>query len=501
VRPKVSEGKRVRGGIRRSSLAMAVSSAACMLAVVLAATAAAAKTSATGVITTRGTAPLRTALYDPVFGGSDQAQALAMTHAAGASYVRLEVSWSSIAPTERSTDFVATDPTSPGYSWGGLDAEVAAAESAGLTPILDIQAPPQWANTKQPSGVNAGTPNVSDLGDFATALATHYDGSNPALPVVQDYEVWNEPNVTLYLDPVNASVYRSMVNAVADAVHTVDPTNLVVAGDLDPFGHPKSKKQQWYSVAPLAFMRSLLCLSKGKHPHVTCKNTVHFDVWSHHPYTFGGPFGKAKLADNVELGDLPKMRALLQAGVRLKRVVSTQPVQFWVTEFGWDTNPPRKHAAPLGLAARWTAESLHQMWLSGVSLVTWFLIEDYKSPSQYQSGLYFHAASLQDARPKPSLTAFRFPFVAYLRKKIVSVWGRDATSDTELVTIQRRRGKSGAWRTVARIQSNAIGIFLANLKLKATKKDWLRAIAPDSGNSLAFSLTQPKDPNIGPWGN
>jgi hypothetical protein len=35
----------------------------------------------------------------------------------------------------------------------------------------------------------------------------------------------------------------------------------------------------------------------------------------------------------------------------------------------------------------------------------------------------------------------------------------------------------------------------------ATKKDWLRASALDSGNSLAFSLTRPKDPNIGPWGN
>ena len=125
-------------------------------------------------------------------------------------------------------------------------------------------------------------------------------------------------------------------------------------------------------------------------------------------------------------------------------------MQFWVTEFGWDTNPPRKHAASLSLAARWTAESLHQMWLSGVSLVTWFLFEDYPSPSPYQSGLYFHAASLANARAKPGRTAFRFPFVAYLGKKsTVSVWGRDATSDKETVTIQLRHGKSGKWRTVA----------------------------------------------------
>src|SRR5204862_2170682 len=129
--------------------------------------------------------------------------------------------------------------------------------------------------------------------------------------------------------------------------------------------------------------------------------------------------------------DLPRMRALLNAGVRLGHVVSTHPVQFWVTEFGWNTNPPRKHAPSLGLAARWTAESLHQMWLSGVSLVTWFLLEDFPSPSPYQSGLYFHATSLENARAKPGDTAFRFPFVAYLQKKTVSIWGRVGASDKE----------------------------------------------------------------------
>jgi hypothetical protein len=191
------------------------------------------------------------------------------------------------------------------------------------------------------------------------------------------------------------------------------------------------------------------------------------------------------------------MRALLQAGVRLGHVVSAHPVQFWVTEFGWDTNPPRKHAASLNLAARWTAESLHQMWLSGVTLVTWFLLEDYPKSSSFQSGLFFHASSLQSARPKPVRTAFRFPFVAYLHHSTVSLWGRVATSDPQRVTIQLRHGKS--WRTVAFVSSNANGIFQAKLKLKASTKDSLRAIASGSGTSLPFSLTvPPPHPNAAP---
>jgi hypothetical protein len=453
------------------------------------------------VIATPATLPLRTGLLDPLFSGPDRQTAFAMAEATGATYVRLSVVWRAIAPATQPDGFVASDPTSAGYRWTGIDSIVEQSEAAGLTPILDISSVPDWAYVVRPKAPNGGTPGATDLGDFASALATHFNGGIQDVPAQHVFQVWNEPNLSLDLNPVKPSTYRGLVNAVADAVHGVDPANLVVAGGLDPFGHPKTKRQKWYSIAPLAYMRSLLCLSKGTHPHATCHNPVHFDVWSHHPYTFGGPFGHSKNPDDVELGDLPRIRALLKAGARLHHVVSAHPLQFWVTEFGWDTNPPRRHAASLNLAARWTAESLHQMWLSGVSLVTWFLLEDYPGRSPYQSGLYFHTSSLDNARAKPVLTAFRFPFVAYLGKKTVSVWGRNTTSTKTLVTVQLAHHRGGPWRTVAAFRTNASGIFQANLKLKATKKDWLRAIAPLYSKSLAFSLTVPHAPHIGPWGN
>jgi hypothetical protein len=450
---------------------------------------------------TPGTAPLATAVVDPsLFSSPQRATAFALSRSAGATYVRIGVPWQAIAPSSPPSGFDPRDPASPGYSWAGLDATVDDAAAADITPILDVTGTPGWAFAKRPKPGAGGTPKAAALGDFAHALAVHYNGTN-GLPAEHVFQVWNEPNLSLDLGPVSASGYRGMVNAFANAVHLVDRSNLVVAGGLDPFGHPKGKKQKWYSVSPLTFMRSLLCLSKGSHPHATCHNAVHFDAWSHHPYTFGGPFGHAKLPNDVELGDLPQMRAVLRAGVRLHHVLSSHPVKFWVTEFGWDSSPPRPHAAPMGLAARWTAESLHQMWLSGVSLVTWFDLQDRRSPSPYQSGLYFHSSSLERARAKPVRTAFRFPFVAYLGNSTVSVWGRDATSSKVRVTIQRRHGKSGRWRTIGYVVANGSGIFRATLKLTATKKDWLRAVASGSGRSLAFSLTVPHDPHVGPWGN
>ena len=315
--------------------------AVCVLAVVTAGTSAAARSTGQHVISTPGTIPLRTALFDPIFLGPQRAMALPMARAAGASYVRLFVAWRAIAPATPPPGFVATDPTSPGYTWGNMDAILGEVEAAGLTPILDIITPPTWGYDVGPDGVNGGSPNVADLADFATALATHYNGLATGAPAEHVFQVWNEPNLSLDMSPVSASKYRDMVNAVADSVHAVDQSNIVVAGALDPFGHKKSKKQKWYSVAPLAYMRSLLCLSKGSHPHSTCSDQIRFEVWSHHPYSFGGPFGHAKLPDNVELGDLPKMRALLKAGVRLHHIVSAQPLQFWATEFGWNTKPPR----------------------------------------------------------------------------------------------------------------------------------------------------------------
>ena len=109
----------------------------------------------TRTYSTPATARLATAIYDPrLFDGGQAAAAFARTRAAGATYARLVVNWGSIAPATPPDGFVATDPTSPGYSWDALDAEVGAAESAGLTPILFLQLPPVWAYDTAPTAVN-----------------------------------------------------------------------------------------------------------------------------------------------------------------------------------------------------------------------------------------------------------------------------------------------------------------------------------------------------------
>jgi hypothetical protein len=439
-------------------------------------------------------------------GVSDWAVELNRARAAGARVARLSLSWPAIAPTRPATRDAARDPSTGGSRWESTDRAIRMLAARGVEPILSVYGAPDWAQGSgpRPNG-GAFEPRPDPFGDFAYAAARRYSGAYQGLPRVRYWQVWNEPNLTHFLNPqyagqrlVSPAWYRRMVNAFAVAVKSVRRDNVVVAGGLAPFechGKPRA-----CGSAPFKFMREFFCLSRALQP--TCGERARVDAWAHHPYTSGGPTRQAYRRDDASLGDLPEMKRVLDAAYRHRRIAAPRRPQFWVTEFSWDTKPPRRHAAPIGLAARWTAEALYQMWRSGVSLVTWFGLEDKGGKSPYQSGLYFHARSLDRARAKPVRTAFRFPFVAYLGRGTVDVWGRDATSNKQTVTIQRRAGIHGHWRTVARVRANRSGIFRAKIKLAAKTAHWLRAVAPGSGNSLAFSLKRPSSKlRYGPWGN
>jgi hypothetical protein len=135
------------------------------------------------------------------------------------------------------------------------------------------------------------------------------------------------------------------------------------------------------------------------------------------------------------------------------------------------------------------------MWKSGVTVGTWFLLQDEPLTTPFQSGLYFDSASLSGAVAKPLLLAFHFPFVAYLHSGgKVFVWGRDPNGDQQTVTIEMKAG-SKPWKTVATIASNSNGIFTGTMSLHAKRPYKLRATA-SSLTSGQFSLTVPSNENM-----
>jgi hypothetical protein len=448
---------------------------------------------------------------------------------AGANAVRMYLSWRGfVVPPDSATKpagMNAANPADPHYDFAGLDLQIEKLKERGLEPILNFENAPPWAERTRGSGWDDGTnaPDPAEFGQFAKAIALRYSGSFRGLPRVRYYQAWNEPNHYRHLNPqfevtkppssvggsetvppgspiLSIDLYRSLLNAFAASVHSVHSDNLVVAGGLSTPGRPF---RQTPAVAPLVFMQTLLCLDSQNHQIPGCNAQTQFDVWAAHPYTSGSPEHHASDPNDVSIPELPRMRSTLQAANRIGSIVSTNSQQFWVTEFSWDTNPPDPGAVPMKLHERWVAEALYRSWTYGVSLFTWFQIRDEApAPGQpfsdsFQSGLFFRCASgsISCDKPKPSLEAFRFPFVAYKHGKgKVLVWGRTPFGKRGRVTIQQ---KGSGFKKLIRLKTNGHGLFTKVLRTKG--KGVLRARLGKE-NSIPFSLTVPPDRPGNPFG-
>lgn len=455
-------------------------------------------------LVTAGSGPLQTGFaYTPLSPSSDDATQFERMRAAGATYVRISVSWSSIAPggATMPSGFVATNPYDPNYNWSGLDSIVMAATDAGLQPIIEMQSAPIWAQgtaTTRPKDPGGFRPDPSAFRDFMTAAVERYSGSDYAqLPRVRYWSIWNEPNLTTFLSPQVVGgkpyapiMYRALINAAAGPIHSI-PGNVVIAGETSPYGGPAVTRAK-----PLTFMENVLCVSeKYVKPHwvykSSCSQRTRFDVWSQHPYTEGGPTRKGRLRGNVSLGDLGDMRMVLNTAIKAGHVNSSQKVGLWVTEFSWDTKPPDPGGVSPQLEARWVSHALYVAWSAGVNVFSWFIVRDLPfSTSYYQSGLYYDgAAGVGFGKPKPALTAFRFPFVAFAKPQSSAfVWGRTPNSKAGSVLIERKSGS--AWVLAKRLSANRFGIFKSTVKV-AAKTTYLRARFAGSA-SLPFSLIPPK---------
>jgi hypothetical protein len=247
-------------------------------------------------------------------------------------------------------------------------------------------------------------------------------------------------------------------------------------------------------------MRRVFCMKGRRGPRPSCGAHASFDVWSHHPYTTGGPTHSASNPDDVVLGDLPEIRSLLTAAERAGHVTARRRVRFWVTEFSWDTKPPDPYGVPVRRHARWVAEAMYRMWSSGVSRMVWFELRDIPADTPWwpfgEAGLFFKSRRLYAGeRAKPVARVFHFPFAAVPTRHGVTVWGRTPDSASAVVAIERRTG--GGWRPVARIRANAHGLFL--LRRAELDGELLRA-RDGRTRSMPFKAVATPDVPVNPFG-
>ncbi|MFL5515176.1 MAG: hypothetical protein ACJ8DJ_03405, partial [Gemmatimonadales bacterium] len=388
---------------------------------------------------------------------SDRAAWLDRTTASGAGMVRLAVEWPGIVGSNRPAD--PTNPGSASYNFSPIDGPVRDAEARGLQVLLTVNHAPSWAQAPgRPASVAPETwkPNPADLANFLQAVAARYSGGfdppgqAPPLPAVQALEVWDEANSSDWLNPVfegttalSPDYYREMLNASYRAIKAVAPQILVVVAGTDPYGDPPGGPYHpgtygpTQRIYPVQFWQQVLCVhpvtvtvpvkgkkKKGKKKRkrrrrsVTtyvrtqgCSAPALFDVFAHHPIdnTGGGPLKSGPSPLDVSTPDLGRLvsvlRAAEQAGTTLP---GTHPV--WVTEFWWDSNPPNPVGADLLTQARWIEQSLYLFWKAGADTAINFQVGDVNERPDVHAGLQAGPYFI-DGQPKPSLTAFRFPFV------------------------------------------------------------------------------------------
>jgi hypothetical protein len=302
----------------------------------------------------------------------------------------------------------AANPTDPAYNWATYDRTAIYAAAFGMKVVFSILGTPAWAN----GGVDQRYPplKATDLRDFARAAARRYDGTfrgpdGRVIPAVRYWIAWNEPNNPSFLLPQfrqsgdrwlveSARQYAKICNAVVNGVKLVRRNRGKVAcGATGPRGNnnPTSSRP---SVSPLAFLRAM-----------KVANARGFAAYAHHPY-YGGknespttppPQGSRGQPTNaITLGNfnvLAREVARLYGNVRL-----------WVTEYGYQTNPPDKL---FGVPNRKQAEYLEEAYSilrahPKVDMFLWFLLQDEPLLDGWQSGLLTQAG-----RRKPSFPVFR----------------------------------------------------------------------------------------------
>ena len=399
----------------------------------------------------------------------------------GANAARVNLYWNVVGPEEPENP---RDPADPAYDFAAIDRAVRSADAAGLEVLMTVLSAPRWAEgpgrpTFDEAPAGTWRPDPGAYGDFARAVAYRYNGSYPdplgtgALPEVDLYSAWNEPNISAYLTPqyedgeiASADIYVDLLNAFHDEVKAVNPDATVATGGTAPFGDPDERRRS----APLEFWREVLCLTRDLEPAGFCPaaEQPRFDALAHHPITYlSSPNVPAIDPDDVTVADFGELVDLVRAADEEGTVIprdGDEPHRVIAPEVWWETNPPERGGISLRQQARYTALAIHLLWKKGADGV-WFLQirdaergPDDRRLTSYQTGVYTFAG-----RRKPAWHAIRFPFVTTRSGPgRVSAWGRAPESGRARIAVKRPGGR---WRRVASARVRAGEVFTEELRL------------------------------------
>jgi hypothetical protein len=457
----------------------------------------------------------------------------------GVQRVRVNLSWSTVAPaatsTRRPKGFSATDPAAyAAAAWAPYDAidRAAAADAVAIDFTIDGPAP-YWATG---SGVPRGTsgyfrgawqPSAKEFGFFVRAVGTRYSGSyrprgsSTALPRVNFWSIWNEPNYGYDIAPQGIGshqsipnsphIYRNLLDAAWSSLQATGHgtrTDRILFGEVTP--HGLNAWGVFSNMKPLVFLRSLYCVDSGYHPlggaaaaAQGCPTTAagsrsfrgqHPALFSasgfaDHPYEqASAPNTPTHLCANKlcvgppsdpDFADLPQIPSLERTLDRLNGVYGSHTrFAVWSTEYGFRTKPPDPN---LGVSQATAA--VYMNWAEYLSYrqprlysYSQYQLEDSPPPAFFDTGLADPGGS-----HKPGYDAYRMPLYLPTTSapagKMIEVWGgvrpagfaKADTGQAQSAQVQFQRGSTGPWQTIDTVAiTNPRGYVDVHLALPAS---------------------------------
>jgi hypothetical protein len=402
--------------------------------------------------------------------------AIAQMQALGVKALRVELSWYEVAPGATSAtkpNFAATNPAS--YDWGQYDALIDEVQRLHWKVLLTVTSPvPRWA-TSNKTAPYITSPDAQDFEQFMTAVARHYGSS-----VL--YAIWNEPNHPAFLlpqftskgQPASPRVYRGLYQAGYAGLKAGGLAHpQVLIGETAPFGNDTVNVRRegvLHDVAPLAFLRGMLCLNAHYKKSGSC-GPLQATGYAHHAYTLpAGPYYKPPArteADDVTIGVLSRLSNALNKAAAAHAIIAGLPI--YLTEFGVQTNPPNTElGVSFAKQAQFDAIDEHIAWSNPrVAAFSQYLLKDDplstgRAGASVHGGVIGFQTGLETIKgvPKPLYYSWPVPLTVTKSGHGYSLWGliRPAIGPTKLTVLVKRKGAK-KYTTLKTPTTNSLGYW------------------------------------------
>jgi len=321
----------------------------------------------------------------------------------GVDLVRFTVDWSQVERVRGQ------------YDWGRVDPVLNALRARGIRAVVTLYGTPRWANGGR--SPNWAPTNGATFAAFATVAAKRY-------PWVKDWLIWNEPNQVRWLRPTTPHAYvTKLLNPAYAAIKRASGGTRVAGGVTAPRGSTGG-------VSPVAWIRGMR------------KAGARLDAYAHHPYPLTR--GETPWAGGCAHCETITM-ATLERLLREVRAAWGGAKRVWLTEYGYQTNPPdRALGVSLAAQARFVGEAGWRAFKApNVDMLVQYLYRDEPQLDRWQSGLMTARGSA-----KPSRNAFMVATAqAYRSGRTTAVWGHVRPGNgRQLYVLQQFR--NGRWHTV-----------------------------------------------------